>query len=197
MVKKIIISIAILVSLTAIALNYFLIDSVLFEHMNEEERLKKSFADISLFQPVHVLSVSDSIFQFQDSTTIFMDTTVANLLQLCDELISSSGGVTEDGELFNPHSINQVENFFDGENYFRSNAKEHFGAVVNNYMQTMKSIGLKSSLSIPIEAKNKYYKWPLFENKTVAESVTILELMAAHVCYDKLIYSHNQETVKK
>ncbi|SHJ94549.1 hypothetical protein SAMN04488028_102241 [Reichenbachiella agariperforans] len=61
----------------------------------------------------------------------------------------------------------------------------------------MKSLNLKSSLNIPIEAKKKYYKWGLFENKTVAESVTILELMAAHISYDKFVYSYNQMTVKK
>ncbi|WP_073121079.1 hypothetical protein [Reichenbachiella agariperforans] len=132
MTKKILISLATLVFLS-LGLNYFVLDSVLFEYVNEEERLKKSYADISLFQPIHVLTASDSLFKFQDSTTVLMDSTVSNLLQLFDELISSSGGVTEDGELFNPHSTNQVMNFFDGENYFRSNAKEHFGIVVNNY----------------------------------------------------------------
>lgn len=199
MVKKTIIVIAATISIASLVLNYFLIDSVLLSHLDENGRLKESYQMISLFGfPTHRYSGLNEGGTDQDSVIQLMDSTMRNMISILGELTGASGGIDENGQYMNPHGIYYVDSYFNGENYFRNNAIEFLDNNIHNYTGKMDSLGINSDLLQIINAKNEYYDRPIIQDLTVVESLILLESICHHILIDKYNYllglKNNQNT---
>jgi hypothetical protein len=164
MVKKLLISIGIIISISSLIFNYVIFNSVLIDFMYEEERLKRTLQLTETFSaPITINTLLIPVEN--DPVIILIDSTIYNMNAILADLNAVSGGRDENGQYINAYGIEYVNAYFYGENHFRNNAIEFFDSIINNY-----------------------YNWPIFEKMTVAESTVLIQSICQQILADKYNY---------
>jgi len=120
---------------------------------------------------------------------VAFDTTNKRLRRMMDELVIISGGLDpETAGLIGGYSTPKVRSYFYRENNIRSNAKEYFNATLNDYIQMVNKLEIETGLERIVKLYKEIHNEPVFDNMTIAESISLLQTLQLHIYLDKTLY---------
>ena len=160
---------------------------------SEKERVNKVDKDISYLYNVigsrlhksNQLALLERTIKKTDSSNIMVDLILNKTAQMGYDLLAISGGQKENGDLWNGASIHYTKKYFFSENDINSYAENQFQESLLIYTQYMDRIGHKTNVSKYLNIQSNLENEPLFKEKNVSESMTMLNLISILVLMDQ------------
>ncbi len=170
---------------------------------DEKNRLNMAATRLAVMdvRPERIYDLNDALVSENDSLTITEEThffkVFDDTLQLIkDELISASGGYTEQGEYMNLPAINYVNAYFYEETHFRDNSHKFFFQSLNLFLGDLKKANEESQFKERFDKKimvlKDHYglteKELLFRGLSLSEAVELLESIRKDVAIEQTEY---------
>jgi hypothetical protein len=204
--KKLFIILGSLLLVVSLLINVASIYAVRFEYDWDKELLQSKKTDIYNLRNAEILQLINKSNQDSpspDQNSIKLDSaksiTQKFLKDVGEELISISGGFLQDATIYNPTEKMAIDHYFYEDNYYRPMASKDFQKHIKGYIITHKKVTGNSSFleAIPIIystiEEDSYYK--IFNNLTLSESLTVLDLIGTKIEMDYYMYIDGIEPI--